>query len=230
MGQVRALGCPFTSHSMPAFRFFLFDLDGTLIDHFKAIHRCYAYTLPKMGYPEPTPQQVRDAVGGGLEHALLKFVPPDKVAEALKVFREYWGRTMLDDVESMPGALDLLRGLHAQGAVLGVLTNKHGPSSRLICDKLGFSPYLKATVGAGDTPWLKPQRELTEHAINLLGGGRVSSLLVGDSPFDVDAAHNGSIPCWVVTTGTHSKEELTTAGADAVFPDLRSLGQHLGLA
>ena len=43
---------------------FLFDLDGTIVDHFKAIHRCYAYTLPRMGLPEPTPQQVRDAVGG----------------------------------------------------------------------------------------------------------------------------------------------------------------------
>ena len=214
---------------MPAFRTFLFDLDGTLIDHFKAIHRCYAYTLPRMGLPEPTPHQVRDAVGGGLENALLHFVPPDRIGEALKVYREYWNRTMLDDVEAMPGALALLKGLKARGASLGVLTNKVGPSSRLICDTLGFSPYLAATIGAGDTKWLKPQRELSAYALTLLTGSPDSTLLVGDSPFDVEAAHNGGFPCWVVTTGTHTADELVAAEADAVFPDLKSVGAKLGL-
>jgi phosphoglycolate phosphatase len=215
---------------MPAFRSFLFDLDGTLVDHFKAIHRCYAYTLPRVGYPAPTAQQVRDAIGGGLEHALSNFVPPEKIQEALAVYREYWSRTMLDDVTAMPGALELLEGLHAKGAVLAVLTNKHAPSSRLICDKLGFSPYLKATVGAGDTPWLKPQRELSEYALKLMGGVPESALLVGDSPFDIDAAHNGGFPCWVVTTGTHSAEELREAKADGILPNLRAIGLKLGLA
>ena len=80
------------------FRTFLFDLDGTLIDHFTAIHRCYAHTLPQLGLPEPTLAQVRDAVGGGLENALLKFIRPDQVPAAVKIYRAYWDRTMLDDV------------------------------------------------------------------------------------------------------------------------------------
>ena len=208
---------------------FLFDLDGTIVDHFKAIHRCYAYTLPRMGLPEPTPQQVRDAVGGGLENALLKFVPRERLGEALSIYREYWNRTMLDDVEAMPGGLGLLRALHARGTVLGVLTNKVGPSSRLICEKLGFSPFLKAIIGAGDTPWLKPDRLLSAHALELLGGSPDSALLVGDSPFDVDAAHNGGFPCWVVTTGTHSGEELLAAGADEVFGNLDAIASRLGV-
>ncbi len=211
------------------FNTYLFDLDGTLVDHFKAIHRCYAHTLPLVGLPEPTPQQVRDAIGGGLEHALSKFVPPEKLQMTLGIYREYWNRTMLDDVEAMPGALKLLRGLHRKGAALGVLTNKVGGSSRLICDKLGFSPYLRSVIGAGDTPWLKPERQLSLHALEALGGVPESSMLVGDSPFDIDAAHNGGFPCWVVTTGTHSGEELRAAGADQVFADLGAVGAGLGV-
>ncbi len=213
---------------MSTFRTFLFDLDGTLIDHFKAIHRSYAYTLPRMGLPEPTPQQVRDAIGGGLENALSRFVPKDRIEETVKVYREYWNRTMLDDVEAMPGALALLKKLKAQGAALGVLTNKVGPSSRLVCEKLGFSAFLSATIGAGDTAWLKPQRELTLHALALLGGSPESALLVGDSPFDIEAAHNCGLTSWVVTTGTHSAEELREARADAVFPDLVVMAEKLG--
>jgi phosphoglycolate phosphatase len=48
-------------------------------------------------------------------------------------------------------------------------------------------------------------------------------MLVGDSPFDVMAAHNGGFPCWCVTTGTHDAEQLRAAAADAVFPDLFEL-------
>ncbi len=211
------------------FQTYLFDLDGTIVDHFKAIHRCYAHTLPRVGLPEPTPQQVRDAIGGGLGNALLNFVPADKLQETLAIYREYWNRTMLDDVEAMPGALDLLSGLHKRGATLAVLTNKVGPSSRLICEKLEFSPYLRAVVGAGDTPWLKPDRRLSLHALELLGSEASAALLVGDSPFDIDAAHNGGFPCWAVTTGTHSKEELCEARADEIFADLAGIGRRLGV-
>jgi len=46
----------------PRFRTFLFDLDGTLIDHFAAIHRAYAHTMKALGLPIPTPLEVRGAV------------------------------------------------------------------------------------------------------------------------------------------------------------------------
>lgn len=212
---------------MSAFKTLLFDLDGTLIDHFKAIHRCYSHTLPKLGLAAPTPQQVRDAIGGGLENALLKFVPADRIAEAVSLYRAYWNETMLDDVAAMPGALEVLRSSHARGATLGVLTNKLGTSSRLICDKLGFSPYLTATIGAGDTPWLKPEPELSAYALRAVGGEAASALLVGDSPYDIDAGHNGGFPAWVVTTGTHSAPELAHAKADRIFPDLLALSAAL---
>jgi phosphoglycolate phosphatase len=147
------------------FRTFLFDLDGTLIDHFAAIHRAYAHTLPQLGLPAPTLAQVRAAVGGGLENAMLNFVRPDQVAAAVAIYRPYWNATMLQDVAALPGARDLLRDLHARGAQLAIFTNKHGPSSRLIADHLGFTPFLAANLGAQDTPWLKPNPAFTAHAL-----------------------------------------------------------------
>jgi phosphoglycolate phosphatase len=52
-------------------------------------------------------------------------------------------------------------------------------------------------------------------------------MLIGDSPFDVKAAHNGGFACWCVTTGTHDAEQLRAAGAEAVFPDLLALSHAL---
>ena len=223
---MRANGCPVPLASL--IRTYLFDLDGTLIDHFDAIHRCYAYTLPRLGLPPPGAAEVRAAVGGGLEDAMSRFVPPSKLAEAVEIYRAYWHETMLDGVKAMPGALELLASLSSRGARNAVLTNKLGSSSRLICDHLGFTPYLGAVIGAGDTRWLKPERELTLHALALLGEGPGGALFIGDSPYDVKAAHNAGIPCWAVTTGTHGEAELRAAGADAVFEGLPTLAASLG--
>ena len=212
---------------MARFATFLFDLDGTLVDHFAAIHRSHSHTMRQLGLPAPTMTQVRAAVGGGLELAIERLVGPARLAEALPIYRKYWDATMLDDVTLLPGARELLSALHARGAKLAVFTNKVGGSSRIICDHLGIAPLLSGIFGAKDTPWLKPQPEFAMHVLTQLGATPGTTLLVGDSPFDVQAAHNGSFACWAVATGTHTAEELRAAGADKVFLDLPALGREL---
>jgi phosphoglycolate phosphatase len=214
--------------SLP-FRTYLFDLDGTLIDHFAAIQRSYTHTLAHFGRPAPTRAEVRSAVGGGFENSIAKFFVGRDLTEALGVYREYWDRTMLQDVILMPGARDLLTALHGRGAVLAVITNKLGSSSRLICEHLGIQPLLRAVVGAKDTAWLKPEPEFTRHVLQLVGADPASALLVGDSPYDIQAAHGGGLPAWCVSIGTHTARELEQAGADRIFAGLPELGQALGL-
>lgn len=214
---------------MPTFATILFDLDGTLIDHFAAIHRSHSHTMRQLGLPAPTLAQVRSAVGGGLEHAIAQLIGPARVAEALPIYRAYWDATMLDDVILLPGALELLQSLHARGTKLAVFTNKLGSSSRLICAHLGLAPFLQGNFGARDTAWLKPQPEFAAHVLALLAANPATTLLVGDSPFDIAAAHNAGLPCWAVTTGTHNSHELHTAGADAVFANLTAVSAALGV-
>lgn len=212
---------------MNRFRTFLFDLDGTLIDHFGAIHRSHAHTMRQLGLPPPTMEQVRSAVGGGLDVAIAKLAGTERVEEALKIYRAYFATTMLDDVMLLPGARDLLESLHARGAKLAVFTNKHGPSSRTICEHLGITPLLDGIFGAVDTPWLKPQIEFALHVFKELDADAATTLLVGDSPWDVQAAKNGGFSSWCVTTGTHNATELAAAGADKIFPDLIALSREL---
>ena len=215
---------------MPAFHTFLFDLDGTLVDHFAAIHRSHSHTMTALGLPAPTMAQVRAAVGGGLENAIARLAGPDMVARALPVYREYWDRTMLDDVTLLPGARELLTTLKAHGFQTAVFTNKHGPSARLICTHLGIDRLLDGVFGAIDTPWLKPDRRFTDHVLAQLRADAKATLFVGDSPYDIQAAHNASLPCWCVSTGTHTATELRTAGAEAVYANLAGIGLALGVA
>lgn len=212
---------------MPRFATLLLDLDGTLVDAFTTIHRSYMHVLPQFGLPAPTMEQVRRAVGGGLENAMRNFLPEAQIAEAVQRHIAHTESILLEDVTLLPGALELLRAEHAAGTKLAVFTNKRGEHARKICAHLGMTPYLDGVFGVKDTPWLKPMPEFAAHVLGKLDGRPGQTLLIGDSPFDVKAAHNGGFACWCVTTGTHTAEQLREAKAEAVFPDLFAVERAL---
>ncbi len=214
----------------PDFRTVLFDLDGTLIDHFAAIHRTHCHTMRSFGLPEPTFAEVHRAIGGGLDEAVRRLIGPHNealVPEACVRYRQYWQEHMYYGVALLPGAAELLRALHASGRTTAVFTNKHGPSARTICEHLGVAPFLHGIFGALDTPWLKPQREFADYALKTLGVSAASAVLIGDSTYDIDAARNAGFPSWCVTTGTHTAAELSHAGANRIFPDLPAIHRAL---
>lgn len=215
----------------PRFHTVLFDLDGTLLDHFSAIHRAHSHVRRHYRMPEATRDEVMRAIGGGLPEALKKTLGPTHahlLDEALPVYRAYWDATMLDDAVLFPGARELLEKLHAAGITCAVFTNKHGPSARRVCSHLGLDPLLAAVIGATDTPWLKPEPEFAAHALKTLGASAATTALVGDSPWDVDAARlAGLAGCFAVTTGTHGESELRAHGATRVAPELLDFAPEL---
>lgn len=203
----------------------LFDMDGTLVDAFRTIHRAYQHTLPLFGLPEPTALQVRRAVGGGLENAMSHFLPPEKIEEACRIHVAYTEKILLDDPLLYDGARDLLVALRARGVKTAVLTNKIGDHARRVLAHLGVSSLFDLVLGARDCPWRKPAPEFTLEALRQLGGRTQDCCLVGDSPFDVDTARALGFACHAVTTGTHDAEALLAAGAASVSPSLRVLGR-----
>jgi len=212
---------------MRLFETILFDLDGTVVDAFTTIHRSYEHTLPQFGRPAPTMAEVRRAVGGGIERAMAYFLPPELIPAAIMVHTAYTLKILLEDVVLLPGAQELMRAQHARGVKLAVYTNKNAEAARRICTHLGLDPFLAGIFGAGDTPWLKPQREFSEHVLRALGADAAITLLIGDSPFDVETGQRAGFPCWCVTTGTHDAAQLSDAGAEKVFPDLSALAAKL---
>jgi len=158
-----------------------------------------------------------------VELAVTRLVGAEKMTAALAIYRPYWDATMLDDVQLLPGARELLTALKQNGVRTAVFTNKHGPSSRKVCEHLGIAGLLDGNFGATDTPWLKPAPEFAAHVMRELGSDASTTALVGDSPFDLAAAHNAGFEFFGVTTGTHTDAELRQSGAANVYPDLVTL-------
>ena len=205
------------------YRTVLFDLDGTLIDQFNAIYRCHIYAMRKVGLPEPTFAQVRNAVGGGLDTAIARLAGQEHVAALLPLFTEHWDATNLQDAKLLPGATELLVVLNSAGVRCAVLTNKRASAARQVCAHLHLTSTLAGVFGAHDTPWIKPDPRFTQHALTTLGSDAISTCLVGDSPYDLAAAKNSGLDFFGVTTGTHTADELRAAGAINIYPDLTAL-------
>ncbi len=205
----------------------LFDLDGTLIDHFTTIYRCANYALEQLGYPTVSYERVRVTVGGGLPNTLKELSSEKDAEEAVRIFREYFDKIWREDLQILPGAEFIVKSLHARGLRLAVLTNKEGSRSRDIIDYLALDKHMELVIGEKDTPWKKPEPELSLHVLSELGVDGSETCLVGDSPWDVQTARAGNMKSFSVATGSHSVEDLQEAGTDAVFDNMFSLAESV---
>lgn len=206
----------------------LFDLDGTLIDHFTTIHRCVVFAQQQLNLPESDYDTVRATVGGSVPITLGKLLGEAYVETALPMFQNHFEQIMFEDLIALPGSNWILRELKQRGYQLGVFTNKNGKQSRTILDYLEQSQYLDAIIGTGDTPYRKPEPEFTAHALEQLNATSEDTILIGDSPFDYAAAEAGQLKTYLVATGSHTENELAEeTNAAGIYADLYDLGAAL---
>lgn len=211
-------------------QYILFDLDGTLIDHFTTIAKSVAYAQRRLGLPESDYATVRATVGGSVPITLSKLCGEENVDEAEPLFRAHFDEIIYDDVFALPGAEWLLQSLKAGGVKLGVLTNKYAGHSRTVLAHLGLDAYLDVILGTGesDCPYRKPDPLFTAYALEQMECASDEAMLIGDSPYDLAAAEAGCIECHLVATGSHSADELSEyIDADRIHKDLYALGERL---
>lgn len=211
-------------------QYILFDLDGTLIDHFTTIAKSVAYAQRELGIPESDYATVRATVGGSVAITLGKLCGEANAAAAEPLFREHFSEIIFDEVFALPGADWLLRSLKARGDKLGVLTNKFADHTRSTLAHLGLDQWLDVIIGTGDPecPYRKPHPLFTAYALEQMDCASEEAIMIGDSPYDLAAAEAGCMDCHLVATGSHSAEELAQhVAAERIYKDLYELGEKL---
>jgi phosphoglycolate phosphatase len=209
------------------YRAVLFDLDGTLIDHFRIIYRCYCHALEQMGLEPVSYEKVKASVGGSIPITFGKLVPKEHIDRGVALFREHFDQIWHEEVNILPGAVDLLRQLKASGVRLAVFTNKEGTRSRKILAHTGMDQWLDGIYGTLDTEWRKPQPEFTRYALEQLVATTEDCCMIGDSPYDIEAATVVQMPCYVVATGSHTLSELRETPAAGAYADMVELGKDV---
>ena len=205
----------------------LFDLDGTLIDHFDSIHHCCSLVAREMGQEVPSYELVRATVGGSIGITMGRLFGEHLAVEGERLYRHFYPEHWQLGLRLLPGARELLTALALRGLRCAVLTNKRADASREITAFLELDPLLAGVFGTGENPWRKPMPEFTFHALGRLGTVTDRAVLVGDSTYDIATAANAGLPCLTVATGTHSREALLAHPHEGCFADLAHLGREV---
>jgi phosphoglycolate phosphatase len=206
----------------------LFDLDGTLIDQFGAIHKSVNHVQRHLGLKESSFNKVKKAVGGSIRLTLTRLFDNAELETLLPLFKEHFETIMMDEVFILPGVIEFLEQLKSDGMQMAVFTNKIGSHARSTLEHLKIDHYFDCTLGAEDTAYRKPSPEFTQHILKSLGADISETCLIGDSPFDWETGIAVKMPVYLVATGTHSVQDLKeSTDSNFIFTDITALSKNL---
>lgn len=213
-------------------RLIIYDLDGTLADTKRDITDGANHMRRAFGKPPLSEEIVGRFVGQGV-YALvgncLETEDSRQIEKGIKIYREYYGRHMLDHTRLYPGALEALNYFRERKQA--VMTNKPNPFSREILVALGVGDFFCEIV-AGDSQFpKKPDPEALFFLMERERSAPNETLFIGDSAIDIETGRRAGIQVAVVSHGFGTQDELQSARPDVLakdFPALLKMAQDKG--
>jgi phosphoglycolate phosphatase len=202
-------------------RLAIFDCDGTLVDSGATIYAALFATFEQHGLELPPPFISRRVIGLSLTEAMAALVPYASSEEHRMLAEDYkrafWQLRAAGRVEEplFDGVLELLDALEDDGWLLAVATGKSDRGLKHCLEQHDIHARFVSLQTADRHP-SKPHPSMVEQAIADAGAAPATTIVVGDTSFDMAmAAAAGAAPIgagW----GYHDAEELIGAGAVAV--------------
>lgn len=195
----------------------LFDIDGTLVDstyhHAIAWHR--AFQLQGLA---PSMWRIHRSIGMGGDK-LVTEVAGQEIEDALgDDLRSSWRTEYLkirDEVRPLPGAAALIRHLSGAGARIALASSGDPQFASEAIALLDIDDHVEVLTTSEDVDSSKPEPDLVDTTLDRLGDAK-RTVLVGDTPYDVESAARAGIGCIALLSGGFGRAELLDAGAAAV--------------
>ncbi|KIL97714.1 Phosphoglycolate phosphatase [Paramagnetospirillum magnetotacticum MS-1] len=211
----------------------VFDLDGTLIDSAPDVRAALNRLLAEEGRPQLTLPQVQELVGEGarplIERAWAatgESAAADAVSGLIERYLGHYRAHPADHTHIYDGVVALLEGLRAQGALLGICTNKPSGMTGIVLDALDLTRHFRAVVG-GDHPRRKPDGDHILETLRRMDAKPEDAVYVGDSITDVQAARHAGIPVVAVDWG-YARMPVEKLRADRLISHFRDLTAAIG--
>jgi HAD superfamily hydrolase (TIGR01509 family) len=199
----------------------IFDVDGTLVDSNDAHARAWVEVFREAGY-EVAFDRVRGLIGMGgdkLIEAAVGLARDDARAKRLGDRRaEVFVGTWLPRVRPLPGARALIERLRSAGTPIALATSARREELDALLGVLGMPELAEVATSSDDAERSKPDPDIVCAALDRLerrGAARDRVVMVGDTPYDLEAATRAGIPLIAVRSGGFSDARL--AGAAAIF-------------
>lgn len=213
---------------MPGTRLAVFDCDGTLVDSQHNIVAAMDAAWLAHGLEPLSPAMVRRVVGLPLLEAIVGLHPDGTQELHLSLTQQYKAafhslRMRPDHHEPLfPGAAEALDTLEEAGYLLAVATGKSRRGLNATLERHGLQDRFISLKTADDGPG-KPQPHMLEQAMAEAGARPETTVMVGDTVFDIEMARNAKVHPIGVGWGYHEPDELHAAGAAAVISNFGEL-------
>lgn len=206
----------------------LLDVDGTLIQSNRAHAEAFADVFRAAGY-DIAADQVEPLIGMGGDKLIPELTGLDaeegegkRLAEAKK---ERFKERYLPWLAATPGARELVERLRAAGLTLIVATSAGGDEVKALLEQAGLADLLRDTTSSSDAENSKPDPDILSAALDKGELSPAEAIMLGDTPYDVEAATRAGLACIALRSGGWGDADLR--GALAIYEDPADLVMHI---
>lgn len=200
----------------------VFDLDGTLVDSHRDLANAANALLEELGGARLPDEAIVSMVGEGaavlVRRALLAAGLDPAIPGALERFLALYDSRLLEHTAEYEGTAEMLAALRER-TTLSVLTNKPQRPTEQILEGLALARYFKMVLG-GDSPFgRKPDPAGLLHLVTAAGTTPERTLMVGDSPIDLQASRHAGTRICLVRYGFGYRFSASDFRGDEMFAD-----------
>ena len=194
------------------------------MDSTEKIVGCFAHAFEDLGLDAPGADAARSTIGLSLFQAMRVLVPDaDEVLAGRLVERyRHWFSTSTRRPLLFPHAHEVLQVLEARGLWIAVATGKSSAGLERDLSATGLSKLCHATRCA-DQAHSKPHPQMLWEIMADVGVDASSTVMIGDTSFDLEMAGNAGTRGIAVTYGAHGLERLLEFSPYAILDTLVGL-------
>src|SRR4051812_22840661 len=205
----------------------ILDIDGTLVDtnyhHTIAWYRAFR----QHGVVLPI-WKIHTHIGMGgdqLVASLTDEQTDEEKGDDIRSAEKALYMALIEEVEPVEEAREFVVGLKERGHTVVLASSAKADEVEHYLDLLDVREVADAWTTSADVEATKPEPDLVKAAVEKAGDG--GAVMVGDTPWDIEAARKADVQTVAVITGGFSRAELEEAGAAVVFESVAELRSRL---
>lgn len=214
----------------------IFDVDGTLVDSNRAHVEAWVRAFARHGY-KVFADRVEEEIGKGGDKLVPDVLGEEaerRDGEALRTAQkeEFLRIARARKLAAFPGVHELVAELRRRGLRVAVATSSGAEHLKGLAESSGLDiAHLgDELVTADDIEETKPAPDLVQAAVRKLGLSPAQCAMVGDTPYDAEAAKFAGVVCLGLLSGGNDLAKLKRAGAREVWRDVADLHANLDAA
>lgn len=202
---------------------FIFDVDGTLVDSVDVHAKTWKDAFREFGHGVSF-DDLRNQIGKGGDQLIAAFLSKEEIREIgakLQSRRaEMLRESHLDSIRAFPRVRDLFECIRDRGMKIALASSAKGKELETYKQKADIEDLVEGETSSDDVERSKPHGDIFQAACDSLPGlGASEMIVVGDTPYDAEAAAKVGLRTIGLLSGGFAEERLRDAGCIAVFRD-----------